>query len=288
MEKSTQEALELIHRGGHILYREVGRICEKHHIRYFLEGGNLIGAVREHGDLPWDDDTDIAMTRKDFEVFRKVVREELKPGFLYVEPDELDGAFFDFVPRVMIENSSLRKDSPEEQYYGKGINNHICADIFVLDDVSDNALRHRITHALLVLIYGLGMGKRYKLDLSEYHGLAKAAVAVLSFIGKLFSAKTLVRWYDRTAQRESGQNKNKHGLFFHNYLIQMIGKVFDASWYESSVNLRVGSEDFPAPVGYDGVLRTLYGDYMTPPPSNERVQVHIQPEYVRLWYEEDK
>ena len=94
-DKTTQDALKLIHEGNHIIFREVGRVCEKYHLNYFLDSGNLIGAVREKSDIPWDDDADIAMTRKDFEVFRKVARTELKDGFVYVEPDELNGAFCD-------------------------------------------------------------------------------------------------------------------------------------------------------------------------------------------------
>lgn len=43
--------------------------------------------MREKSDIPWDDDADIAMTRKGFEVFRKVARTELKDGLSMMEPD---------------------------------------------------------------------------------------------------------------------------------------------------------------------------------------------------------
>ena len=45
-DKTTQDALKLIHEGNHIIFREVGRVCEKYHLNYFLDSGNLIGAVR--------------------------------------------------------------------------------------------------------------------------------------------------------------------------------------------------------------------------------------------------
>jgi phosphorylcholine metabolism protein LicD len=53
-------------------------VCEKHGIEYWLEGGTLLGAVRHGGFLPWDDDIDLGMMRKDYELFIEVFDSELK------------------------------------------------------------------------------------------------------------------------------------------------------------------------------------------------------------------
>ena len=46
---------------------ELRRVCEKHNIRYFLAQGTLIGAAREKGFIPWDDDIDVIIPQKDLE-----------------------------------------------------------------------------------------------------------------------------------------------------------------------------------------------------------------------------
>jgi lipopolysaccharide cholinephosphotransferase len=54
------------------LLRYHDRICREHGLRYWLEAGTLLGAVRHGGFIPWDDDLDVAMPRPDFERYRTV------------------------------------------------------------------------------------------------------------------------------------------------------------------------------------------------------------------------
>ena len=51
------------------LLKEIDELCKENDISYYLIGGTLIGAVRHHGFIPWDDDADIIMTRDNWEKF---------------------------------------------------------------------------------------------------------------------------------------------------------------------------------------------------------------------------
>ena len=64
----------LIHSEIMVLLRRFDEICAANGISYTLDAGSLLGAVREHGFIPWDDDADIAMTRAEYEKFRDVAR----------------------------------------------------------------------------------------------------------------------------------------------------------------------------------------------------------------------
>ena len=76
---SEEKSFDLtkVHEVNLKLLKEIDRICRKYKIKYALDSGTLLGAVRHGGFIPWDDDVDVMFTRKNYEMFAKVVRREL-------------------------------------------------------------------------------------------------------------------------------------------------------------------------------------------------------------------
>lgn len=70
-------------------YYEFQRICEKYNLRYFASGGTLLGAIRHHGFIPWDDDMDVSVSIDDWDKFVSVMKNDLNSNF-YFDSYEID------------------------------------------------------------------------------------------------------------------------------------------------------------------------------------------------------
>ena len=125
--------MEKVHEANLKILKEIDRICRKYKIKYALDAGTLIGAVRHKGFIPWDDDADVVFTRGQYEAFYKVVKRELPDTMELVEPDSYRGgkAFYDFTPRIIYKKSRCHEDTAMMEFYG-GKLNHIWVDLFIL------------------------------------------------------------------------------------------------------------------------------------------------------------
>ena len=65
------------------------RICRKHNLRYWIDGGTLLGAVRHKGFIPWDDDLDVAMPSEDYKKLDQIIQSEL-PDHLFWQTPKTD------------------------------------------------------------------------------------------------------------------------------------------------------------------------------------------------------
>ena len=178
--------LTKVHEVNLKLLKEIDRICRKYKIKYALDSGTLLGAVRHGGFIPWDDDVDVMFTRKNYEMFAKVVRRELPEDMSFVEPNEYHGgkAFYDFISRVTYNKSQKFEDSGKMEFYDDKIS-RLNVDLFIVDGLPEGKLAKKLTKLSHCVLYGFALGHRYEIDYSDYKGVMKLFVAVLATIGKL-------------------------------------------------------------------------------------------------------
>lgn len=262
-----------VHEANLNVLKEIDRICRKYHIRYMLDAGTLIGAVRHKGFIPWDDDADVAFTRSQYDAFMKVVKRELPDTMELLEPDSFRGgkAFYDFTARIIYKNSRCHGDSPEMQFY-EGKLNHIWVDLFTIDRLPASKAGAAFTRLLHMALYGMAMGHRYKLDFKKYSLANKIFVGGLAAVGRLIPLK-LIFAMQRAAARKDRHSKGSL-RYYSNYQPDYLYVTVDKESCDQVVDMDFEDTRLMVPAGWHQVLTEVYGSYMEMPPEEKRVPTH--------------
>ena len=132
------------------ILKEIDRICQKHGILYWLDGGTLLGAKRHGGFIPWDDDIDIAMGRDDLKRFETVAPAEL-PASLFLQTPKSDPNNGPIIKVRDLNSLYLEHGDDFESGYVKGI----YVDIFPFDKIPKQRWLERLQHKIVFFLNGL-------------------------------------------------------------------------------------------------------------------------------------
>ncbi|MBQ8945566.1 MAG: LicD family protein [Lachnospiraceae bacterium] len=242
------------------------RICRENNLKYYLQYGTLIGAVRHKGFIPWDDDVDVEMFRPDYEKAKEILKQELEPPYEWQDmytvlenPDVRDDTALKLHPFGKIKNSNTA--AIEEPGMPVSVNQGIYIDIFPIDDARDDK---GFTGEMLELqkeVYYTIFAKdelRRKLiedkpaTIVPYGDLEKMMDMPLAERFKLF--ESLMISY-------AGKSTMVNNKF---YEIRESFPNMCREWYDRTVELPVEGIGFSAAEGYESILSTIYGDYMKP------------------------
>lgn len=258
MIKLTDNDLKRLHEIQIDMLLEVKRICEKHCIRYSLIGGTLLGAVRHQGFIPWDDDADVGMLRRDYEKFRRVCEKELDRENYYFQDDRNTKGYRWGYGKLRRKHTLFMREHQERMDFGQ----EIFIDIFPLDYVSDKMLP-RILHMLYCFCIRKCLWSPIGAD-SEKNYLKKVIYRVLEMIPK----KNIYRHYYRYLKTRKKSNTVRINLFPTN---KPYG--FPICFFEELTEVMFEGTVFPGSCHYDKYLTVKYGNYMKLPPLEER-KVH--------------
>ena len=250
----TQENHRLHQQALHKLLVEFDRVCRLLDIPYVLFAGTMLGAVRHQGFIPWDDDLDVALLRKDYDRLLKEADKVLDSEKFYLQK-EYSEHWPMFFSKLRLNNTTcLEKFHPKDEAMHQGI----YIDIFPCDNAAPTALGRRMQFLASKVIITKALDARgYDTDSRG----KKIAMALC----RLLPTKPFLR----LAKRGRADSTKVHSFFA--AARRYDKNVYPRDWFIRRAEGTFEGGTYPIPADYDGMLTTLYGDYRTLPPPEERV-----------------
>ena len=240
--------------------------CELLKLDYYLIGGTALGAVRHGGFIPWDDDIDVGMRRRDYEIFVKYGQQYL-PNYYFIQTRETD-------PAILINYAKIRDsrttfiESSQKKF---AINHGIFIDIFPLDYFPEDTNRQLEIKKQL---------RQLNLRIRQEYTLPKGnRDSILKEIGRTLAGELLKLKYKDIKRvleiKEAIITSCSNGTFLVNYSGAYGEKeVIQDEWLGQGSEAKFEGETVIIPSMYDTYLTHIYGDYMKLPAEEKRVSHH--------------
>lgn len=235
-------------------------VCEQYGLTYRIMGGTLLGAVRHKGFIPWDNDIDLAMPRKDFNKLLEVGPTAFEKPLFFQTPVTEQSRFFCTYVKIRDE----RGTAASEIEYRKGINCGMFIDVFCLDEIPDGQrARRRYARQLNEIAkmqrfcFGKSLGGGFVASVK--HALQRL---VYSLVYNSPDAAQLFRIYHESAGRYAGKGCKQIAHLDFGFKQKF---VWNKSDWDAMVMLDFEDVQLAAPQGFEVILSTQYGDYMQLP-----------------------
>lgn len=250
---------------------DVKKVCDENDIDYFLDSGTLIGAVRHDGFIPWDDDLDIGMLRKDYEKFLQLAPECLGNKY-FVQSLHTDDKYalpFAKIRKVgtrYVEATSENTHSHEELFI----------DVLPYDNYPINAklqkrMKRNIKNILNILMMKSGVKPWLHHKNKTIGYISKIKYFPYMIAKNFFSRATLIMKLDKEMKKYNNTECESVVEQFGSN----VGKyIIPRSCFSEYIDKDFEGESFKIPKDYHTLLTNIYGDYMVLPPVEERENRH--------------
>ena len=239
-------------------------VCNRYNLKIWAADGTLLGCVRHHGFIPWDDDMDFVMMRQDYDKLREIIRstgDSISPN---------PSIKFDIQREIVIK---LRYEGTTMMDLHKTLSDHVnqsvWIDVFCLDDLPQEGFNDsefkkirttiRIRENALLMSYATSIGIKRKIS----HFVCRM---ISSVVGK----KNIYKYLRRLLK--VGDIYGKSNLVANMMLFAKSPryrsfseiKKYQKRWFRETVMLPFDDMELPCPIGYLDYLTTQYGDWQTP------------------------
>ena len=251
--------------------RKILDIISLHNLTYYILGGTLLGAVRHKGFIPWDDDMDIGMPRPDYEQFLLFAEKELSPPYELQTGSNGKGIYSYYYARVVNNNIKLRRTKSETDVIIPA-----WVDVFPLDGAPSDKVSLKMWVSKCKFYYTL-----YKISQFQYY-YSVSTVRNNKNAALKITCKKLISYFriEKMLNTQKIWKRLDRALKKYNYshassLVNFCGywgmkELFPKHVYGDGTLYSFEDLMLCGPVNYHYVLKQMYGDYMTPPPEDQR------------------
>lgn len=237
------------------LLETIDKVCREHNIKYYVIAGTLLGAVRHKGFIPWDDDMDIGLMRRDYDLLMEHAEEWLPKPF-HIVTHENCGHYPKYFAKLEDASTTL-----VESFY-LGYAGGIYMDIFALDDVPNNKLK-RWWHYKKFMFSRKMLYFMYRNPYKHGRGPRSWWPALVQ---KMFTREGVHAWSQKILKEYYGKPDCDYVMTHDDGF-----RAFDKKFFDGQQHLCFEGVDCVAPSDYKNFLSVMYGDdYMELPPEGMR------------------
>ncbi len=268
--EQQDERLAQLHRVLLAMLKDFAVLCEGHNLRWFVAFGTALGAVRDKGFIPWDDDLDICMPREDLEKLVDIVRSD-GSGKYSIMNSQVCEKYPMATTRLMLNGTTFEDAALQTMDF----DSCIFLDLFPLDDLPDDQKLFRRQAWRAWLFNKLSIAKLVKSPHISGGGMRAIVLRAGTMAMRGFLNLPGLRALDFNELSLREQTR------FNGAQTQRVGFLCETDRFSCVYDRcdlfpvrMVPFEDAMVPIAYraEKLLESMYGDFMTPPPLDQRYE----------------
>ena len=258
------ETLKHLQKVQKMILKDFIGICNDNDITYFIYGGSLLGTVRHKGFIPWDDDIDVIMFRKDFDKLNDILEKNPDEKYDFFNVLNEESYYYTFA-RLALKGTLFKEWWADQVDYIP----NIFIDIFILDNIPDNKIKRKLHMNTSFLLNQLTMYAYIKFD--NESGFKKIIQQSIHYLLKIIPISPYT--IKKKCVNTFSKYKNEKCEYVCDFPAICQMPIYDKKDFLPLKKAKFEDLEVSIPNNPDKILTRIYGNYMELPPEDKRFRV---------------